>query len=115
MMLDEQVHVARVVILFLSFEPFDLRKCLLVERGHDDIVRICVVCRNAGHHVRDDQSLQVLLVREGVFECEDSAPGVAEQEEVVVIEAQGLPNLLDFVDETWDFPQFGLVRLVAVS
>ena len=56
----------------------------------------------------------MLLVLEGVLDREDAAPGVPEQVEVVLVEPERLADLFDFFDEAWQFPEFGLVRLVAV-
>ena len=40
----------------------DLGQRLLIHRRHQHLVRVGVVCRDACHHVRDDQALEVLLV-----------------------------------------------------
>ena len=54
-----------------------------------------------------DQPLQVLLVLSGVLHREEAAPRLAEQEEVVAVEAERSADLLDLVDEPRDVPQDG--------
>jgi hypothetical protein len=55
----------------------------------------------------------VLLVRQGVLHGQDPAPRLPVQHEVPAVQAQGLPDLLDLVDEAIKLPQRRIVGLVA--
>ena len=57
--------------------------------------------------------LRCSLVLERVLDREHAAPGVAEQVEVVAVQAERPAHLLDLVDEARDRPQVRCVRLVA--
>ena len=56
----------------------------------------------------------MLAVREGVFDRENAAPRVTEQVEVVLVEPERDPDLLDLVDEARDRPQRRIRGLVGV-
>jgi hypothetical protein len=92
--LVEQLAVTRVPGLPGGSHALDLAKRSLVHRGHQDGLGVPVVRRDAGHHVRDDQPLEVLLVAQRVLDRQDATPGAAEQEEVVGIEPESLAHLL---------------------
>jgi hypothetical protein len=53
-------------------------------------------------------------VLQRVLGREQAAPRRAEEVEVVFVQPEGLADLLDFLDETRQVPQLGIVRLVAV-
>ena len=56
------------------------------------------------------------LVLQRVLDGEQAAPRLSEQVEVVLVEAERLPHLLDLVDEARQLQQSsGIVRLVAVG
>ena len=73
--LHQELHEARVLIILRSFERLDLGKRRLIHRGLQDLLCVVVVLLAAGHHVGDDEALEVLLMGEGVFHRQDSAPG----------------------------------------
>ena len=77
---DEELHVARVLVVPLGLEPLDLRESLRVHRRHQDVPRVGVVGRDARHHVGDDEPAQVLLVLQRVLDGEDAAPRLARAE-----------------------------------
>ena len=95
----QEFHVARVVGILGRLEPLDLGEGGLVHRRHQHVVRVGVVRGAARHHVRDDQPLEMLLVRERVLEGENAAPRVAEQIEVGAIEVERLADLFELFDE----------------
>jgi hypothetical protein len=105
MVLHEQLLVARVVGGVGGLEPLDLRQHVLIHRGHQDVGRISVVERDAGHHVRDHEPLEVLLMVDRVLHRQEPAPRLPEEHEVVPIQAERLPHLLHLIDEPRQFPQ----------
>ena len=77
MVRHEKLHVARVVVLADRLQRLDLRQGLLVHLRHQHLLGILVVRRDARHHVRDDESPEVLRVLQRVLDGEDAAPRVA--------------------------------------
>jgi DNA-binding transcriptional ArsR family regulator len=112
---EEQLVVPRVTGVAARLEALDLGEDVLVHRGHEHLVGVRVVRGAAGHHVRDHQALEVLLMVECVLHCQDPAPRLAEQDEVRPIQAERQADLLDLVDEPIELPQVRLVRLIAPS
>ena len=112
-LLEEQLHVARVLGVAGRLEGLDLGQLGLVHGRHQDLLGVRVVRRDAGHHVRDDQAAQVLLVGQGVLHGQDAAPGLAVEDEVAGVHAEGLADLLDLADEPVQVPQRRLLGLVA--
>ncbi len=115
MVLAEQLHVTGVIVRLGGLERLELGQHLRIHRGHQHVGGVVAVGRVAGHVVRDDQPFEVLLVRESVLDGQQAAPGLAVEEEVVGIESQSSPHLLDFVDKALDGPQIRIVRLIAVA
>src|SRR5947209_19333601 len=56
----------------------------------------------------------MLLVFQGVLERKDAAPGVSEKVKVVAIQVQRLADLLHLLDEPGEFPEVGVIGLVAI-
>src|SRR5262249_43774912 len=59
--------------------------------------------------------LQLRLVLEGVLHCENAAPRVPQEIEIVPVESERLSHLLDLFDESREIPQRRVVWLVAVG
>ena len=101
--LHEQCFVRRFPGLAVGLHPLDLGQRVLVHGGHQDLLGVGVVGRDAGHHVGDHQADQRLGVGQGVLDGEHAAPGLAVEDEAVQPQRQA--DLLDLVDEAVDLPQ----------
>ncbi len=112
---NQQLHVARVLELSPFLQTFDLGKHRLVHRRHQHFLGVLVVGRDTGHHVGNHEPLEMLLVFQRILDGQNPAPRVPEEVEVLLVEPERLPDLLDFFDEAGRVPQLGRVRLVAVD
>ena len=115
MLLEQQLFVFGVAGFARGFECLDLRQLRLVHGRHEYALGVVVVGGDARHHVGDDHAFDVLLIAQCVFDGENATPGVAEQEEVAGVEAEGDAHLLEFVDEPVDFPEVRLIGFVAIE
>lgn len=61
----------------------------------------------------DNKALESVGIGEGVLDRKDPTPGLAVEHEALGLEAEGLPDLLHFVDKAIELPQRALVGLVA--
>ena len=112
-MRNQQLHIARVPGIARCLEGLDFGQRALVHRRHQDLLGVGRVSGGAGHHVRDHQSAEVLLVSQGILNGQHPAPRLAAEDEVLAAQAKGPANLLHFVDEALQLPQRRIVGLVA--
>ena len=98
-MLHHQFNIPRILVLSSGFKAFDLRQGRLIHGWHQHLLGVLVVGRNAGHHIGDDEALHILLVLERILDGQNTAPRMAEEVEIALIEPQRLPDLLHFLHE----------------
>ncbi len=72
--LHQQLHVTRVLVVLRCLERSDFRKDRRIDHRHQHALGIFVVGRDTRHHVGNDQPLQVMLIPQRVLEREDAAP-----------------------------------------
>jgi hypothetical protein len=113
-MLHEQFFITRVLGFAGRLQLLDLGEGVLVHLRHQNPRHVLVIGRDAGHHVGNDQALEILLMRQRILQGKQTAPRLAIQEEVVPVQAEGGADLLHLVHEAVDLPQIGVVGLVTV-
>src|SRR5436190_1280344 len=112
-LLGQQLHVPGVLDLPAGLQRLDLGQRRLVHLRHQHLLGVGVVGGDAGHHVRDDEPPQMLLVVQGVLDGEEPAPRLAVEDEVVPAQPERDADLVYLIDETVQLPQRRVGGLIA--
>jgi hypothetical protein len=102
--LGQEFHVSGVAGVAGRLQRLYFGQRCLIHVRHQDLLGVGVIVRDAGHHVGDDESAQVLLMPEGVLDGQDSAPRMAVEDEVAAVEPESTADLLHLVDEAFWLP-----------
>jgi hypothetical protein len=110
---EEEFHVAGVFKIPSLLDGENLLLDGVVHPRKERATSIGIVGRNTRHHVGNDDSLEMVLVFQRILDRQQSAPRLAEEEEIGGVETKRLTHLLDLIDKTLKLPKRGFVGLVA--
>ena len=111
--IEHHVEVFRVVVIISVFIIAQgIQKALPELAAQLTVVGYVFV--KVGSHITNDQALEVLLVFQRIFHAQDPTPGIAQQIEIVFIQAELLPYLFDLFHKTGDGPEAVIVGLIGI-
>ncbi len=105
--------VSRIEIIFFVFINFQrIQQARAQLAAKLRVIRF--VFTKIGGHIANDQSFHVFLILQGIFHCQQAAPGIAKQVEIIRRQAQFLAHGFHFFHEAFDRPEAGIGRLVRI-